>query len=207
MRGPDSLRITGGRLRGQRVAVPGRARPTTGRVREALFSIWGEQLPGARFLDLFAGSGGMAIEAISRGAASATCLESDLRAVRLIEDNATRLVPGSVEVRRLSLPGGLAAFSATRLGTYDLAVADPPYDFRAFEKLLVATGPLLTAAGEIILEHSARCQTPEQVGEWRKVDVRDYGESALSRYRRRSQGQAESHNLENDLDEAQNLEQ
>ena len=73
------LRIAGGAHRGRRLAVPQGARPTQDRVREALFSIWGERVRGARFLDLFAGSGAVGIEALSRGAATATFVESDAR--------------------------------------------------------------------------------------------------------------------------------
>ena len=76
--------MTGGDLRGRMIQVPAGARPTVGRVREALFSIWQEVLPAARLLDLFAGSGVVGVEALSRGALAVLAVELDPRALRLL---------------------------------------------------------------------------------------------------------------------------
>jgi len=179
----SSVRITGGSLKGHQVPVPAKARPTEGRVREALFSIWQERLDGSRLLDVFAGSGVVALEAISRGALAATCLEGDPRGVRSLEATCRRLVPrGAIEVRRLSLPGGLATFTAGREGSYDLIFADPPYRTTDHGKLLLALAPLLAADGELVLEHSARVRAPEEAGPLLLTGRRRYGETALSFY-------------------------
>lgn len=181
---PNAVRITGGSLRGRVVQVPRRARPTEGRVREALFAIWQGRLDGARFLDLFAGSGAVALEAVSRGAERATCLESDLAAVRLGEASARKLAPRRITVKRLSLPGGLADFASRHAGEFDLAFADPPYRFEGYEKLIAAMAPLLAEDGELCVEHDARTEMPGEGGRLLRTDERRYGEVGLSFYRR-----------------------
>jgi 16S rRNA (guanine966-N2)-methyltransferase len=119
------VRIVAGHLRGRRLgAPPGRAtRPTSDRVREALFAMLGP-LEGMRVLDLFAGSGALGIEALSRGASDADFVDSDERAVAVVRRNlqALELNPGRVH-RRDAL-----AFLAGVPGPYDLIFVDPPYD-------------------------------------------------------------------------------
>jgi len=145
------VRVSGGELRGRGLAVPPGARPTEGRVREALFSIWGERLEGARVLDLFAGSGVVGIEAAGRGAIEVVAVDDDPRAARTIAENAGRLAPGAVTVRRMKLPGGLARLEG---GTFDLVFADPPYAFREYAALLAPVAPRVAANGEELSEHS-----------------------------------------------------
>jgi 16S rRNA (guanine966-N2)-methyltransferase len=101
------VRVTGGTFRGRALTVPAGVRPTEGRVREALFSIWRESLPGCRFLDLFAGSGVVGLEAAGRGALRVVCVDQDVQAVRAIAANAGRIGESLVETRRLGLPAGL----------------------------------------------------------------------------------------------------
>ncbi len=177
------VRITGGDFRGRALAVPPGARPTEGRVREALFSIWRERLEGARVLDLFAGSGAVGLEALSRGALSALAVDAGLRAVKTLESNAERLGERLLEIRRLNLPAGLARLVEEGAGTFDLVYADPPYNFAPYPELLLAVAPLLAPDGEIAAEHSARRELPVEVGPLTRVDVRRYGESAISFYR------------------------
>ncbi|MFY9822880.1 MAG: 16S rRNA (guanine(966)-N(2))-methyltransferase RsmD [Thermoanaerobaculia bacterium] len=173
----------GGELRGRGLAVPPGARPTEGRVREALFSIWRERLEGARVLDLFAGSGAVALEALGRGALTALAVDADLRAVKIVEGNAARVGLQALEIQRLTLPAGLARLIEQNAGPFDLVFADPPYGFDAYEDLLQGTSPLLAPEGEIAVEHSARRELPVEVKSLTRVDVRRYGESAVSFYR------------------------
>ena len=182
-----AVRVTGGEYRGRTLAVPSGSRPTEGRVREALFSIWADRLAGARFLDLFAGSGAVGIEAAGRGAGRVVCVDSDPRAVRAMEENLSRLGPPSrkIDVRRLSLPGGLSRLAAGE--PFDLIFADPPYAFAGHATLLAAAAPLLAQGGEIAVEHSARGDLPETAGPLVRVDVRRYGESGVSFYNRQPQ--------------------
>ena len=172
------VRVTGGAFRGRGLAVPPGARPTEGRVREALFSIWSDRLEGARALDLFAGSGIVGLEALGRGALSVLCVDDDPRAIKTLEANASRLGE-RLEVRRLSLPAGLARLS----GPFDLVFADPPYAFDGYEELLTGVQPLLAPEGDVVVEHASRRELPLEAGRLVRVDVRRYGESSLSFYR------------------------
>jgi len=180
------VRVTGGAFRGRGLTVPAGARPTEGRVREALFSIWREPLErdgACRFLDLFAGSGVVGVEAAGRGALYVLCVDQDLGAVRAIAANAAQLGEKGVDHRRLALPAGLARLAAERAGPFDLAFADPPYQFDAYEPLLVALHPLLAAGAEVAVEHASRRDLPPIAGLLVRTGVRRYGESSLSFYR------------------------
>ena len=101
------VRLSGGTHGGRTVAVPPGARPTEGRVREALFSIWGSRLDGCRFLELYAGSGAVGLEAAGRGAFEVLCLDASPRAVQTLEANRDALKEKAVTVRRANLPAAL----------------------------------------------------------------------------------------------------
>jgi 16S rRNA (guanine966-N2)-methyltransferase len=121
------LRVIGGQARGRRLVAPrGRdVRPTSDRVREALFSILAERLPGAVVLDLYAGSGALAIEALSRGAARAVLVERDRRAARTA---ATNLERAGVTARARLVQADAARYVAEPSdGPFDLVFCDPPY--------------------------------------------------------------------------------
>ena len=176
-------RIAGGEFRGRGLAVPPGARPTEGRVREALFSIWSDRLAGARVLDLFAGSGVVALEAVGRGALSALAVDDNPRAIKTLEANAGRLGERLLQIRRLTLPAGLTRLMEQGAGPFDLVFADPPYNFSQYEELLQGVIPLLAAEAEVAVEHSARRELPLEATTLTRVDVRRYGESAISFYR------------------------
>jgi 16S rRNA (guanine966-N2)-methyltransferase len=127
------VRVVAGEFRGRRLAAPRgtRTRPTADRVREALFSMLGD-VSGARVLDLYAGSGALGIEALSRGAHSAVFVERDPRAVAVIERNLASLGLEEQVVRQDAV-----RFLARAEGTFDLVFCDPPYD--AASRM---TGPL-----------------------------------------------------------------
>lgn len=178
------VRITGGVHRGRRLEVPPSARPTGGRLREALLSIWGPRLEGCRFLDLFAGSGAVGLEAASRGAREVLAVEGDLRALRLLERNRRSLEEELLTVRRLTLPAGLRRLHEEGAGPFDLVFADPPYAFAGYESLLAGVEPLLAEDGEVAVEHSGRRPPPRLAGGLVRGETRRYGDSALSFYRR-----------------------
>ena len=181
----NRVRVTGGLHKGQLLEVPPGARPTEGRVREALFSIWRAPVSeGARVLDLFAGSGVVGIEAAGRGALRVVCAEADRRSFRTIQSNRDRLGEALVEIRILDLPAGLAELRERGEGPFDLVFADPPYGFTSYREVLEAVEPLLAEHGEVAVEHSARTPLPMEVGGLVRVDRRRYGESAVSFYRR-----------------------
>lgn len=126
-------RIIGGAAGGRRIAVPPRGtRPTTDRVRESLFNILSArlQLTGLKVLDLYAGSGALGLEALSRGAAAALFVESDPRTASVIARNIETLCLRGATLRRGAVASVLAAGTAA---AFDLVLADPPYDVDAAE--------------------------------------------------------------------------
>jgi 16S rRNA (guanine(966)-N(2))-methyltransferase RsmD len=182
------VRITGGALRGRVLSVPGSASPTEGRLREALFSIWRERLPGCLFLDLYAGSGVVAFEAVSRGAARAVAVEEDPLAVRVLTANAARLGAGEVEVRHGRLPAELPQILLGRAAAgsppkFDLVFADPPYRFRRHPELLSAIAGFLAPDGEAAVEHAAREALPDSAAGLVRCDERRSGGSGVAFYR------------------------
>jgi 16S rRNA (guanine(966)-N(2))-methyltransferase RsmD len=180
------VRISGGEHRGRVLAVPAEARPTEGRVREALFSIWGGRVRGCRFLDLFAGSGVVGLEAASRGAHRVVFVESDPRALRALGANLRRVAAERVEVRRGGLPAEAERLAAAG-ERFDLIFADPPYRYPRYPALLTAIAPLLAPGGEAAVEHATRESMATAGGGLVRVDERRYGGSALSFYRRGGQ--------------------
>ena len=151
------LRIIAGALRGRKIEVTGASavRPTSDRVREALFSILGERVVGARVLDAFAGSGALGLEAASRGAVSVVLVESDRNVTAVLERNIERV--GSPSGCRLLRADVLVALGGPELpGPFDLVLADPPYGTelgrRLLESLLgvgaLASGSTVVVEGE-----------------------------------------------------------
>lgn len=177
------VRIAGGDWRGRVLRVPRGARPTPGRVREALFAIWGERVSGAVVLDLFSAAGTVALEALSRGAARVVCIDSSAPALQQLRRNVEDLdADARVLIRRAELPEGLAGLAAG-LGRFDLVFADPPYAFDRYPQLLRQAAPLLHVDGSLAIEHAARLEVPRCEEILRCDDRRIYGESAISFYR------------------------
>ena len=151
------MRVIAGRYGGRRLAAPpGRdTRPTSDRVREALFSILGP-LDGASVLDLYAGSGALGIEALSRGADSTVFVEKDARAVKALIANLEAL-GAQGDVRRADV--GAALRDASRRGeTYSLVLCDPPYRLAPDlgEPLSEALGPVLAPGARVVTESDRR---------------------------------------------------
>ncbi len=151
------MRVVAGQLGGRRLNAPRGTltRPTSDRVREAVFSILGE-VEGAHALDLFAGSGAMAIEALSRGAADATLVDSSAASIATIQRN-LRSLELSATVRRQSVTGFLQ--TARRAGRqYDLVFVDPPYGrASAYSRALSADlTPVLAAGARVVVESDRR---------------------------------------------------
>jgi 16S rRNA (guanine966-N2)-methyltransferase len=151
------IRITGGTLRGRRLSVPrDQVRPTSERARQAYFNIAGPRVTGARFLDLFAGSGIFSFEAVSRGAREAVAVDSARANTSAIERTAREL---EVPVRTVTAD---AVAGINRLGSevFDLVYADPPYAWEGYEALLDAIDGTLPLAPEalVALEHRRRTE-------------------------------------------------
>jgi 16S rRNA (guanine966-N2)-methyltransferase len=173
-RGRLTLRVIAGTHRGQRIAAPkGReTRPTSDRVRENAFNLIGP-VDDADVLDLFAGSGAMGLEALSRGAATATFVESDRDACRTINANLDKLrLKGTVlcqdAVRTL----------ASERRTYDLILCDPPYDFDR-DRIAPHVARLLAPGGLLVWESSGREAPPVAPGLVERTS-RKYGSARLT---------------------------
>jgi 16S rRNA (guanine966-N2)-methyltransferase len=183
------VRVIAGEWRGRRLqAPPGDAtRPTSDRVREALFSVLGERVAGARVLDLFAGSGALGIEALSRGAASATFVDSAPAALKALRANLEavgaersgdeRAARGRTEVRRQDARRFLAGASAAGR-EYDLAFLDPPYRLagRLGGELSAILPAVLAPEGLVIAESDRR--EPLDL-ELPLLDERRYGDTLI----------------------------
>jgi 16S rRNA (guanine966-N2)-methyltransferase len=170
------MRIVAGRWRGRRLVSPaGRdVRPTLDRVREAWMSIVGPLLPDARVLDLFAGSGALGLEALSRGASSADLVESALPSLRAIADNVASLDAG--EVVRVHKGDALKFAKGLDAHAYDVAFADPPYEMGLSQQ--VATLWLEVPFSDVLgIEHRWFEKLPGQ------GELRRYGDSAITFYR------------------------
>jgi 16S rRNA (guanine966-N2)-methyltransferase len=178
------MRVIAGRLGGRRLSAPGGTvtRPTSDRVREALFSMLGE-LHGASVLDLFAGTGALGIEALSRGAERAVFVERDPRAAKVLRANlaALGLEPDVAEVRRTD---ALAALRSARAAkeTYDLIFIDPPYSqAHGWGPELSASLPSLSRpAARIVVESDRRAplQLRLEVAQQRR-----YGDTSITIHR------------------------
>ena len=132
------VRISGGELRGRLLGVPAETRPSGGRVRESLFSIWGERVRGCRFLDLFAGSGVVGSRRRAAAPASVVLVEAEPRALRTLAANLRRMAADRVAVRPGRLPAELHKMAASGGEPFDLVFADPPYRYPAYPALLAA---------------------------------------------------------------------
>ncbi|RNF86280.1 16S rRNA (guanine(966)-N(2))-methyltransferase RsmD [Montanilutibacter psychrotolerans] len=149
---PGKVRLIGGRWRGTRLDVPEVAglRPSSDRVRETLFNWLAPMLPGARVLDLFAGSGALGLEAVSRGAASAVLVERDRALVNALRATAARLPGGDA----LTVVQGdaLAWLPTQPVDAFDLAFVDPPFAANLWEAVLPALLPRLSGQAWLYVE-------------------------------------------------------
>jgi 16S rRNA (guanine(966)-N(2))-methyltransferase RsmD len=182
------MRVIGGQAKGRRLKVPkGRSlRPTAARVKESIFDILPHDLSSLEALDLFAGTGNMSLEALSRGAAAATLVEISPEAVRVIRDNLSRL-GFAARSHLLNMPADRALRSLERQQSkFDLIFLDPPYGQQLVERTLrtLAQGSLLRERGVIIAEHSVRDGVGDRYGDLILSDRRRYGDTLISFFER-----------------------
>lgn len=185
------MRIITGSARGTRLKSPAGdgTRPTADRTREALFSMLGSRVVDARVLDLFAGTGALALEALSRGAASAVLVDRTTHAI-LAENAARTKLAGRAEIHRGDVYA-VAAELAREGRTFDLIFADPPYAHGDNARVLeaAARGALLLAAGGLlVLEQGAGEEIVPQAGALRLMRERRYGAARICFYAEEEQG-------------------
>jgi 16S rRNA (guanine(966)-N(2))-methyltransferase RsmD len=179
---PDAGRVIAGSAAGLRLHAPGPGtRPLADRVKQALFAILEPDLPGARVLDLFAGSGAAGIEALSRGAALVMFVENDAGAVKAIEENLRRTRLGPSRIER----SDVLAFLAATGETFEVAIVDPPYaETELLGRVLEAIGGVVTPGGRVVAKHFWRDRPPARVGLLASERERRFGETTLTFYRR-----------------------
>ena len=178
------MRVIGGRLRGKRLAsFKGKhIRPTSDRVKEAIFNIISSNLEkGSSVIDLFAGTGNLGIEALSRGAGRVIFVEKDMSSVGIIRKNLENCGIGKeAEIIRMDVKKALPAIEK-KDGHIDVIFLDPPYDQGLVDETLQLLGesPLMSGA-LIIAEHSLTEEIKESYGGIKMIDSRKYGDTAVS---------------------------
>ncbi|MCA9750681.1 MAG: 16S rRNA (guanine(966)-N(2))-methyltransferase RsmD [Gemmatimonadetes bacterium] len=176
------MRVIAGTLRGRRLVAPeGQAtRPTSDRARESLFNLLGPIRAGTRVLDLYAGSGALGIEALSRGAAFAQFVERARPAIAAIRRNVEAL---GLSDRALILAVDARSDAAFDGGPFDLVLADPPWPDRRDEEIVERAERALAPGGILVLEHPAARPAPGAPTGRELWKSRKYGDTALSLYR------------------------
>ena len=182
-------RIIGGEGKGRRLKAPRGldTRPTAARVRQTLFDILAARLPGCRFLDAFAGSGAVGLEALSRGAALVVFVESAAGAVAALRANADALARAGGNVRVLRQDARVALAALADAGeSFDVIYVDPPYASDLYEKALEQAGRkgLLGEDGVVVAEHFHKRTLPERIGALARTREVRVGDHRLSFYRR-----------------------
>ncbi|HWG59370.1 MAG TPA: 16S rRNA (guanine(966)-N(2))-methyltransferase RsmD [Candidatus Acidoferrales bacterium] len=182
------MRVIAGNYRSRRLKGPGalRLRPTSDRLRETLFNVLGSAVEESLFLDLYAGTGAIGIEALSRGAREVIFIESHAAAARLVRENLASLQIGrGAEVIEADVERGLDRLAARRV-LADFIFLDPPYaksaqHLRALEYLDVSR--LVAPRGVVIAEHHGKSELPERFDRLERVRLLEQGGAALSFYR------------------------
>jgi 16S rRNA (guanine(966)-N(2))-methyltransferase RsmD len=183
-----ALRVISGSAKGRRLKtlVGNHTRPTSDRVRESLFNILGQDLCGIRFMDLFAGSGAVGVEALSRGASICVFVDAYVEACRVIRANlmATRLYTNA-EVHCREVISAIE-IAARKGRLFDCVFMDPPYDKGLLRRALerVSEGRILSEDAVVVVEHSKREPLPAVQGVCHRFRIQAYGDTMLSFYER-----------------------
>jgi 16S rRNA (guanine966-N2)-methyltransferase len=181
------MRVTAGAERGRKIRAPRGAntRPTGAKVREAIFNILGPLSPDP-VLDLFAGTGALGIEALSRGASHATFVERDGRALAALHRNLREFdLVARARVMDNSVAAALQRLSQEKAQRFSLVFVDPPYAAGEIEPVLASLsgGQVLDSGAVVVVEHGRHHLPPVRAGALEMVDRRFYGDTGLSFYR------------------------
>lgn len=180
------MKVTGGEFRGRMLRSLGghELRPTSARVREAVFNIIGTGIKGARVLDLFAGTGIMGIEALSRGAKISVFVESYPEAVRVIRENLAKVgCLGRARIYHSDVLRGLATLHHQGQ-VFDFIYIDPPYKSDLYLQVVDTIGKLelLSPEGRVIIEADKRRHFPDQIGCLTSQGIYGYGDTVIKLY-------------------------
>ncbi len=177
------MRVITGIARGRRLeTLPGEdvTRPTTESVKEALFSMIQFEIEDKKVLDLFAGSGQLGIEALSRGARHCTFVENNRQALKVVEGNLSHC--GLANNAKVVLSDALSFLM--KKDNFDIAFLDPPYNQGLIDNSLPLLLPMMSGDGIVICETSAGEKLPEIIDGWRADRIRKYGKTKLTLYRK-----------------------
>ena len=186
------MRVSGGIGRGQRLKAPtgSRVRPTSDKVKQALFNILGDRVPESRFLDLFAGAGGIGIEALSRGAAQVVFVDASRDSLNVVKQNIE--LTGFGDHAQLVL-SKTESFLKKPSEPFDIVFLDPPYADELQPLLeLVAKAGILAPDAVVVAEHFKKQASPEHAGALIRYREAKYGDTMLAFYKDRGQGTAAS---------------
>lgn len=176
------MHLTGGKDKGRILNSPQglEARPTASKVRQAIFNIYQQKIADCRFLDLYAGSGIMGMEALSRGAKEVVYVDQSRKMVKLIQENLNKL---GYEAETIC-DQVLSALPQLASSQFDIIYIDPPYSQSPSIQILksIAEYSLLNAHGVIIFEHLRDNQTEDKIANFQKCTQRNYGQTSLSIY-------------------------
>lgn len=180
------MRILAGQYKGRSLLRPRGIRPTSDKVKAALFNILADAVPGARCLDVCAGSGSVGLEALSRGAAAVTWIERDPACYRALRQNVERVIGACpaphLTVMRQDAPAALRQLGE-RGAQFDLIFLDPPYDDISLVKRtlqVISRHAILTPSGWLVVEHASRVEVPQPVENIEVVSRYRYGDTTLS---------------------------
>jgi len=181
------VRIVAGTHRGRPLVGPKGPglRPTADRVRESLFNLLGQFFEGGEVLDLYAGTGALAFEALSRGMSRAVLVDPGAESARLVAENARALeMEGRIELLRMPVVRAVPRLAAEGR-RFALVLADPPYaeEVAADVVRAVGEGGLLAEGGTLVVEHGRREVAPDTVAGLQRVDSRRFGDTMVSLYR------------------------
>ena len=179
------MRIITGKYKGRKLYTPKdrHVRPTSDRVKEAIFSMLGEAIMDNRVLDLFAGTGSLGLESLSRGASHCVFVDNNRESIQLIKDNIAHL--GAA--RESTVISGDYRIALNQMkDPFDLIFMDPPYHVEEIEDILLTIDKkgLLKEKGAIVVERDHRHTLPEEIGSYRTVKSKKYGMTRITFYQR-----------------------
>jgi 16S rRNA (guanine966-N2)-methyltransferase len=177
------MRITGGIGRGRKLKVPveSKVRPTSDKVKQALFNILGDRVPGAVFLDLFAGAGGIGLEALSRGAERVVFVDGSRESLDVVKKNIDQT---GFSERAEAVLSKVEPFLKKRSGPFNIVFLDPPYAMEMLPLLqLIAASGLLKPDAVVIAEHFKKQPSPERAGVLARYREAVYGDTVLAFYK------------------------
>ena len=183
-----TMRVVAGTQKGRRLKEPTSPglRPTSGRVKEALFSMIAERISNANVLDLYAGTGALGLEAMSRGAQRVVFVDNQAASIQVLRENITRC---SLTKDSSIIPQDVQTFLATRSpqrheSPFDLVFADPPYEISDLEPLLnqINSSEQVGTNGLVVIEHFKKATLPLEAGGLRQTRQSRYGDTMLTFY-------------------------